>query len=247
MRDSEVLRMREMPEHHVMHLVQQEPAHELRLPRHRLDVHVQKKPTAPPRHASKRHRHALHARIPHRIEPRDHVRVVGIAREEPALEHEPTQPLPELAPHGRIGVTPARCIASTSGNPKRSPSCANRCPSESRAAFDFRSSIAACGVRIRARNAVFYGEKAIDRSPCGTGTSARMAQWAAKGKLKAGDSFVHESIIGSQFRGTVEAETTCGPYPAVIPGIEGWARITGYNQIIIDDEDDPYAFGFQVI
>ncbi|MCB9278493.1 MAG: 4-hydroxyproline epimerase [Lewinellaceae bacterium] len=98
-----------------------------------------------------------------------------------------------------------------------------------------------------ARNAVFYGEKAIDRSPCGTGTSARMAQWAAKGKLKSGDSFVHESIIGSQFRGTVEAETTCGPYPAVIPGIEGWARITGYNQIIIDDEDDPYAFGFQVI
>ncbi len=98
-----------------------------------------------------------------------------------------------------------------------------------------------------ARNAVFYGDKAIDRSPCGTGTSARMAQWAAKGKLKPGDTFVHESIIGSQFRGTVESETTCGPYPAIIPGIEGWARITGYNQIIIDDEDDPYAFGFQVI
>lgn len=97
------------------------------------------------------------------------------------------------------------------------------------------------------RNAVFYGDKAIDRSPCGTGTSARMAQWAAKGKLKTGDVFVHESIIGSQFRGTVESETTCGPYPAIIPGIEGWARITGYNQIIIDDEDDPYAFGFQVV
>ena len=52
-----------------------------------------------------------------------------------------------------------------------------------------------------ARNAVFYGDKAIDRSPCGTGTSARMAQWAAKGKLKPGDDFVHESIIGSLFHG----------------------------------------------
>jgi 4-hydroxyproline epimerase len=98
-----------------------------------------------------------------------------------------------------------------------------------------------------ARNAVFYGDKAIDRSPCGTGTSARMAQWAAKGKLKPGDTFVHESIIGSRFTGRVEDATTCGPYEAIIPSIEGWARITGYNTIIIDDEDDPYAHGFQVI
>jgi 4-hydroxyproline epimerase len=97
-----------------------------------------------------------------------------------------------------------------------------------------------------ARNAVFYGEKAIDRSPCGTGTSARMAQWAAKGKLKVGDSFVHESIIGSTFTGRVEANVKCGEYEAIIPSIEGWAKITGYNNIIIDDEDDPYAFGFQV-
>src|SRR5450755_1290544 len=57
-----------------------------------------------------------------------------------------------------------------------------------------------------ARNAVFYGDKAIDRSPCGTGTSARMAQWYAKGKLKKGDLFVHESIIGSKFTGTIEEE-----------------------------------------
>jgi 4-hydroxyproline epimerase len=97
-----------------------------------------------------------------------------------------------------------------------------------------------------ARNAVFYGDKAIDRSPCGTGTSARMAQWAAKGKLRKGDAFIHESIIGSIFTGRVEAETTCGPYKAIIPSIEGWARITGYNQIIIDTEDDPYAWGFSV-
>ena len=97
-----------------------------------------------------------------------------------------------------------------------------------------------------ARNAVFYGDKAIDRSPCGTGTSSRMAQWYAKGKLKKGDRFVHESIIGSIFVGRVEELTTVGDYDAIVPSIEGWARITGYNNIIIDD-DDPYAHGFQVI
>ena len=59
-----------------------------------------------------------------------------------------------------------------------------------------------------ARNAVFYGDKAIDRSPCGTGTSARMAQWHAQGKLKKGDEFIHESIIGSIFTGRIEEETT---------------------------------------
>jgi 4-hydroxyproline epimerase len=98
-----------------------------------------------------------------------------------------------------------------------------------------------------ARNAVFYGDKAIDRSPCGTGTSARMAQWYTKGKLKKGDVFIHESIIGSKFIGTIEEETMVGGKPAIRPGIEGWARIYGYNTITIDDEDDPYAYGFQVI
>ncbi|MEZ4939515.1 MAG: 4-hydroxyproline epimerase [Saprospiraceae bacterium] len=98
-----------------------------------------------------------------------------------------------------------------------------------------------------ARNAVFYGDKAIDRSPCGTGTSARMAQWAAKRLLRVGDSFYHESIIGSRFTGRVEAATSCGPFAAIVPSIEGWARVTGYNTIVIDDEDDPYAFGFQVV
>ncbi|MBD0364610.1 MAG: 4-hydroxyproline epimerase [Flavisolibacter sp.] len=97
-----------------------------------------------------------------------------------------------------------------------------------------------------ARNAVFYGDKAIDRSPCGTGTSARMAQWYAKGKLKKGDAFVHESFIGSQFIGRIEEETTIDGKPAIVPSIEGWAIITGYNTLIIDDED-PYAYGFQVI
>ncbi len=98
-----------------------------------------------------------------------------------------------------------------------------------------------------ARNAVFYGDKAIDRSPCGTGTSARMAQWYAKGKLKKGDLFIHESIIGSKFIGTIEEECFVANKPAIKPGIEGWAKIYGQNIITIDTDDDPYALGFQVI
>ncbi|PAW94755.1 hydroxyproline-2-epimerase [Mucilaginibacter sp. MD40] len=98
-----------------------------------------------------------------------------------------------------------------------------------------------------ARNAVFYGDKAIDRSPCGTGTSARMAQWFAKGKLKKGDTFVHESIIGSKFTGKVEDVVKLNDFDAIIPSIEGWAKVYGYNTIKIDDEDDPYAHGFQVL
>ena len=97
-----------------------------------------------------------------------------------------------------------------------------------------------------ARNAVFYGDKAIDRSPCGTGTSARMAQWYGKGQLKTGDEFIHESFIGSKFVGRIEEEITLGKFKAIIPSIEGWAKITGLNTITIDD-DDPYAHGFQVI
>lgn len=97
-----------------------------------------------------------------------------------------------------------------------------------------------------ARNAVFYGDKAIDRSPCGTGTSARMAQWHAQGKLAVGEPFIHESIIGSQFTGSIEGLTKVGEKEAIVPGIQGWARQYGYNSITID-EDDPFAYGFQVL
>jgi 4-hydroxyproline epimerase len=74
-----------------------------------------------------------------------------------------------------------------------------------------------------------------------------MAQWYAKGKLKKGDLFIHESIIGSQFIGTIEEETTVNGIKSIRPGIEGWAKIYGYNTITIDPDDDPYAYGFQVI
>ena len=95
------------------------------------------------------------------------------------------------------------------------------------------------------RNAVFYGDNAIDRSPCGTGTSARLAQLTARGRLKKGDVFVHESIIGSLFTGRVEELVTIGDKDGIVPSIEGWARVTGFNTIFIDDRD-PYAHGFQV-
>jgi 4-hydroxyproline epimerase len=95
------------------------------------------------------------------------------------------------------------------------------------------------------RNAVFYGEKAIDRSPCGTGTSARMAQLHAKGLLKAGDEYLHESIIGSIFKGRVEKAMDFHGRKAIVPSISGWARMTGHNTIFIDDRD-PFAKGFTV-
>lgn len=96
------------------------------------------------------------------------------------------------------------------------------------------------------RNAVFYGDKAIDRSPCGTGTSARLAQLYTKGTLNVGEEYIHESFIGSTFIGRIENEVHVGDYKAIIPSVKGWARIYGHNTISID-EDDPYAFGFSVI
>ena len=99
--------------------------------------------------------------------------------------------------------------------------------------------------RSSGRNAVFYGDKAIDRSPCGTGTSARMAQLYAKGKLKVGEDYIHESYIRSKFLGKIENEATLNGNKAIIPSIQGWAKIYGYKTIIIDD--DPYAHGFLVL
>lgn len=95
------------------------------------------------------------------------------------------------------------------------------------------------------RNAVFYGDKAIDRSPCGTGSSARMAQLTAHGKLSVGETFVHESIIGTLFNCRVEAETKVGCHDAILPSVAGWARVIGHNTIIVDDRD-PLAHGFQL-
>lgn len=102
------------------------------------------------------------------------------------------------------------------------------------------------GEKADGRNAVFYGDKAIDRSPCGTGTSARLAHLHATGRLTVGQAFVHESYIGSRFTGRVEAETEVDGRPAIIPSVEGSAIATGVNEIWIDDED-VFAHGFQVV
>jgi 4-hydroxyproline epimerase len=99
--------------------------------------------------------------------------------------------------------------------------------------------------RAHARNAVFYGDKAIDRSPCGTGTSARMAQRVAKGQLRVGEDFIHESIIGTLFEGRVEAATTIGDVAAIVPSVAGWARLHGVNTIFVNGRD-PLRGGFQV-
>ena len=95
------------------------------------------------------------------------------------------------------------------------------------------------------RDAVFYGDKAIDRSPGGTGTSARMAQLHGKGRLAVGESFRNKSLIGTVFEGRAEQAVTVGAYSGILPSIGGWARITGHNTILVDD-DDPLRHGFQI-
>jgi 4-hydroxyproline epimerase len=96
------------------------------------------------------------------------------------------------------------------------------------------------------RNAVFYGDRAIDRSPCGTGTSARLAHLAGTGRLREGQPFIHESIIGSRFIGRVQQTLDLHGTPAIIPSIEGSAFATGLNTLWIDPAH-PFPTGFQVI
>jgi len=96
------------------------------------------------------------------------------------------------------------------------------------------------------RNAVFYGDRAIDRSPCGTGTSARLAHLAGTGRLQVGEPFIDESIIGSCFVGRVQQIVDLHGIAAVIPSIEGSAFITGLNTIWIDPSQ-LFPTGFQVV
>ena len=86
---------------------------------------------------------------------------------------------------------------------------------------------------------------AIDRSPCGTGTSARMAVLHAKGRLRVGDTFRHEGILGTVFTGRVLEETTAGPYRAIVPSITGQAWITGFASYVVDPTD-PFPDGFTI-
>jgi proline racemase len=96
-----------------------------------------------------------------------------------------------------------------------------------------------------AQNVVVFGEGQVDRSPCGTGTSAKVAALYAKGLLKMDEEFVYESITGTMFRAKVVGETQVGDFKAVIPEITGSAYITGFNQLMIDPED-PLKYGFSL-
>ena len=95
------------------------------------------------------------------------------------------------------------------------------------------------------RNVTIFADAEVDRSPCGTGTCAVMAVLAAMGLLGADQTFVHESIIGTRFRGRLAGETTVGDHPAILPEIEGEAYITGENVFLIDDAD-PLRHGFRL-
>ncbi|MBS7706286.1 4-hydroxyproline epimerase [Chelatococcus asaccharovorans] len=100
--------------------------------------------------------------------------------------------------------------------------------------------------RAHGRSAAFYGEKAIDRSPCGTGSSARIAHLFGKGRLSVGDTYINESLIGTLYDCRIEKAADIAGRPGIIPSIAGWARLTGYNTLIVDDRD-PLKHGFQLI
>jgi proline racemase len=101
------------------------------------------------------------------------------------------------------------------------------------------------GDGLRARNAVVVSPGRLDRSPCGTGTSARLAQLHARGLLKIGQPFVHESVIGTTFDSSIVATTRVGPYDAIIPTVAGQAWITGLYQFGMEPTD-PFQRGFTV-
>lgn len=95
------------------------------------------------------------------------------------------------------------------------------------------------------QNVVVFGEGQLDRSPCGTGTSAKMATLYAKGELKMGEDFIYESILQTKFKGNILEETKVADYAAIIPQITGSAFITGFNHFVIDEED-PVKYGFSL-
>ncbi|MGW0634967.1 proline racemase family protein [Nocardia salmonicida] len=96
---------------------------------------------------------------------------------------------------------------------------------------------------LTARNAVVVSPGRLDRSPCGTGTSARLAVLSARGEIAVGEQFVHESIIGSKFTSSIVRETTVGAYRAVVPRVSGQAYITELSQVGLDPAD-PFPTGY---
>ena len=98
---------------------------------------------------------------------------------------------------------------------------------------------------LTARNAVVVSPGRLDRSPCGTGTSARLAVMRARGEIEVGELFVHESIIGGRFDARIEELTTVASVPAVIPSVAGQAYLTDVSQIGLDPAD-PFPRGYSL-
>jgi proline racemase len=108
---------------------------------------------------------------------------------------------------------------------------------------EFTGPIQRDGSKLRSRNAVVVSPGRLDRSPCGTGTCARLAVMHAKGMIAAGETFIHESVIGSRFESRVEAEARVAERPAVVVSVAGQAWITGLSQLGLDP-DDPWPHGY---
>jgi proline racemase len=96
-----------------------------------------------------------------------------------------------------------------------------------------------------ARNGVIVSPGRLDRSPCGTGTCARLAVMRARGEIAVGESFVHESILGTRFTGRVLEDTTVGDVPGVRIAITGRAWITAFHQYVLDPTD-PLPTGYRL-
>lgn len=156
-------------------------------------------------------------------EARDIVRVAEM------IKAAARQQLPVIHPEnpGISGIT----IAQLSGAPSRPD------------AHRKNTVVVSTGVLDWSRPSSWTG--VLDRSPCGTGTCAKMAVLHAKGQLPLDRDFVHEGILGTVFTGRLIAETRIGPYPAVIPTLSGQAWITGFAQYVVDPED-PFPDGFTV-
>jgi proline racemase len=152
-----------------------------------------------------------------------------IARVAEMIKAAVREQLPVVHPEnpGISGVT----IAQISGPPERADAHRKNAVVVSTGTFDWN------------RPCTWTG--ALDRSPCGTGTCAKMAALYAKGKLGLNQDFVHEGILGTIFTGRLVEETTVGHYRAVVPTLSGQAWITGFAQYVVDPED-PFPEGFTV-
>ena len=99
------------------------------------------------------------------------------------------------------------------------------------------------GPVLRQRNVTVFADGEVDRSPCGSGTSARLALLDKDGSLPRGETIVHESIIGTEFEARVVGDAEVGKYPAVVTEVSGSAHLTGFHQFVLRP-DDPLGTGF---